>query len=128
MAIGLTQADFQCLVRVIEHARERLEDAEDSTPETVRNASGAELLSLLYPRVGTAVAHDCDVAMLASEIRYLEAAVVNLESYGGHQSVLCEGYTLLERIDSLRSDERQAQLIDGILTLPRSAPRAPCDW
>ncbi|MEU3838829.1 hypothetical protein AB0E88_02130 [Streptomyces sp. NPDC028635] len=124
--VELSHSDFRSLVRVIEHARTQLEEAGDSDAETIGNASGADLLSLLYPRVGTAVARGCGVALLVSEIRHLEAAVVNLETYGGHETALIEGYALLERLDALRGEATTAQLVDGILTLPQPAPHAPC--
>ncbi|WP_307825685.1 hypothetical protein [Streptomyces sp. MBT33] len=126
VAIELSQADFRILVRVIEHARERMEAVGGSDTDTIRNASGVELLPMLYPRVGTAVARGHAVAMLVSEIRHVEAAVINLESYGGHETVLVEGYALLKRLTALKEWARVAETVDGILTLPRPAPHAPC--
>jgi hypothetical protein len=126
LAVELSQSDFRTLVQVIEHARERLEAVSGSDADTIRNASGAELLPVLYPRVGTAVARGCPVAMLVSEIQYLEAAVVNLESYGGHETALVEGYALLERLERLKGLAKAAERVDGILTLPRPMPHAPC--
>ncbi|MCL6667875.1 hypothetical protein [Streptomyces panaciradicis] len=97
-----------------------------SDADTIRNASGAELLPVLYPRVGTAVARGHGVAMLVSEIRHVEAAVINLESYGGHETVLVEGYALLKRLATLKEQAAAAETVDGILTLPPPTPRAPC--
>ncbi|MET7737640.1 hypothetical protein ABZT02_40960 [Streptomyces sp. NPDC005402] len=126
LAVELSQPDFRILVRVIEHARERLEAVSGSDATTIRNASGAELLPVLYPRVGTAVARGSAVAMLVSEIRYVEVAVINLESYGGHETVLLEGYALLKRLSTLKEQARGAEMVDGILTLPQPSRHAPC--
>ncbi|MFD9467315.1 hypothetical protein [Streptomyces sp. NPDC060027] len=91
------------LVGVIEHAHTQLSDLSDADAVTVSNASGADLLQLLRTRVGAATAHGRQgIPMLVSEIRYVEAAVVNLESYEGHESVLCEGYAILERLSALQ--------------------------
>ena len=126
VAFALSQTDFRTLVRVVEHARERMEATGGSDADTIRNASGAELLPVLYPRVGTAVARGHGVAMLVSEIRHVEAAVINLESYGGHETVLVEGYALLKRLATLKEQAAAAETVDGILTLPPPTPRAPC--
>ncbi|MEW2256878.1 hypothetical protein [Streptomyces sp. NPDC047869] len=64
--------------------------------------------------------------MLAREIRHLEAAVVNLESYGGHETVLCEGYALLERCEALKEGAGAARVHEGVITLgSHTAPRRP---
>ncbi|MER5834934.1 hypothetical protein ABT116_29885 [Streptomyces sp. NPDC002130] len=127
LAFEITRADFQALTRVIEHARERLEAESGADRQTIRNASGEELLPLLYSRAGAAIACDGDgVPMLVCEIRHLDAAVVNLESYGGHETILCEGHTLLERFAVLSKQTRAALTVDGILRLPRSTPQTPC--
>ncbi|MEU4038498.1 hypothetical protein [Streptomyces collinus] len=127
LAIELTPADFQVLVRVIEHARLCLEAHSGSDAVTIRNASGAELPPLLYPRAGLALAWGCTgVPMLVSEIQHVEAAVINLESYGGHETVLCEGYSLLERLDELKGRAQQARTVDGVLVLGARPPRTPC--
>ncbi len=115
------------LTRVIEHARQCLEAESSADPQTLRNASGAELLPLLYARAGAAIACGAEgVPMLVREIRHVEAAVVNLESYGGHETVLCEGHTLLERFAALAEHARTGRTVEGILRLPRSTPQAPC--
>jgi hypothetical protein len=127
LAFELSRADFQILTRVIEHARECLEAGSTADPQTIRNAGGAELLPLLYPRAGAALASGAGgVPMLVSEIRHLEAAVVNLESFEGHEAMLCEGHALLERLAALGKHARTGRTVDGILRLPRSAPQAPC--
>ncbi|MFD3580470.1 hypothetical protein [Streptomyces sp. NPDC058644] len=126
MAFELSQAEVQAVARVIGHAQERLTAHSDSAQETIRNASGAELLSLLYPRIGVVVARGgSGVPMQISEIRHVESAIINLESYGGHETVLCEGYALLARLLELSQGARSAQTEDGILTLPGAAPQWP---
>ncbi|MFF8873329.1 hypothetical protein [Streptomyces massasporeus] len=112
---------------MIEHARQCLEADSDADPQTIRNASGAELLPLLYARAGAALACGADgVPMLVCEIRHVEAAVVNLQSYGGHESVLCEGHALLERFAVLGKQARTGRTVDGVLRLPRPTPQTPC--
>ncbi|MFD7242354.1 hypothetical protein [Streptomyces massasporeus] len=112
---------------MIEHARQCLEADSDADPQTIRNASGAELLPLLYARAGAALACGADgVPMLVCEIRHVEAAVVNLQSYGGHESVLCEGHALLERFAVRGKQARTGRTVDGVLRLPRPTPQTPC--
>ncbi|WP_244162710.1 hypothetical protein [Streptomyces bungoensis] len=124
-AFALSLPEYQALFRVIEHARSRLEACRGGDAETIRNASGAELLPLLLPRAGAAFARGADgVPMLVSEIRHLEAAVVNLESYGGHETVLCDGYALLDRLDVLKGRTETARAVDGVLTLGQRTPPA----
>ncbi len=127
LAFELTRADFRTLTRVIEHARRCLEAESDADPQTIGNASGAALLPLLYARAGAALARGAEgVPMLVAEIGHVEAAVVNLESYGGHETVLCEGHSLLERFTVLSEEARAGRTVDGVLRLPRSTPQAPC--
>jgi nitrogenase subunit NifH len=64
--------------------------------------------------------------VLLSEVRHVEAAVVNLESYGGHEGVLCEGYGLLDRIRGLKALARDAKVVDGVLCLTVKHNPAPC--
>ncbi|MFB8247590.1 hypothetical protein ACFC5X_21410 [Streptomyces sp. NPDC055952] len=124
-AFELAHADYQMLTRVIEHARERLESAGDADARTIRNASGAEVLPVLYARAGAALASGAEgVPMLVSEIRHVEAAVLNLQSYGGHETVLCEGHSLLQRLAVLAQEARTGRTVDGVLRLPH--PQAPC--
>ncbi|MFE5402750.1 hypothetical protein ACFQ9Z_15470 [Streptomyces sp. NPDC056580] len=101
-AFELSLPEYQAVLRVIEHARACLVLRSGSDAATIHNASGAELASLLHQRASAASARGvCEVPMLAGEIRHLEAAVLNLESYGGHETVLCDGYALLERCEAL---------------------------
>lgn len=87
-------------------------------PATMDCSRTCPLPPLLYPRAGLALAWGCaGVPMLVSEIQHGEAAVINLESYGGHETVLCEGYGLLERPDELKGRAQQAQTVDGVLVL-----------
>jgi len=126
-AFAVGQDDILTIARVIGHAEELLTAHSGSDRETIRNASGAELLSLLYPRIGLVIARGGSGApMQVSEIRHLEAAIINLESYGGHETVLCDGYALLARLRARSGETRAARTEDGILTLPDPAPRAPC--
>ncbi|MFD0542947.1 hypothetical protein ACFQ1B_07060 [Streptomyces mexicanus] len=109
---------------MIRHARELLETEADTDPETLRNASGAELLPLLRSRARAALASGADgVPMLVYEIRHVEAAVVNLASYGGHETVLCEGHALLDRLAAHARQARRGRSVDGVLTLPRRRRR-----
>ncbi|MFD7996249.1 hypothetical protein [Streptomyces mexicanus] len=127
LAFALTPTEFRTLIRVIRHARERLETEADTDPETLRNASGAELLPLVRSRARAALASGADgVPMLVSEIRHVEAAVVNLASYGGHETVLCEGHALLDRLAAHARQARRGRSVDGVLTLPPSSPQTPC--
>ncbi|MFF0835348.1 MULTISPECIES: hypothetical protein [unclassified Streptomyces] len=103
-AFGLSVPQYQAVVGVIEHARACLVLRSGSDAATIHNASGGELASLLHQRASAARARGVrEVPMLPGEIRHLEAAVLNLESYGGHETVLCEGYALLEHCEALAS-------------------------
>ncbi|MEG8279728.1 hypothetical protein [Streptomyces sp. AHA2] len=109
---------------MIEHARQRLETESDADAQTIRNASGAELLPVLYARAGAALASGAEgVPMLVREIGHVEAAVINLQSYGGHETVLCEGHSLLQRLAVLAREARTGRMVDGVLRLH---PQAPC--
>ncbi|MGW3989940.1 hypothetical protein [Streptomyces sp. NPDC004830] len=110
---------------MIEHARQRLEADSDADAQTIGNASGAELLPLLHARAAAVPASGAaGVPMLVSEIRHVEAAVINLQSYGGHETVLCDGHSLLERLAVLAREARTGRIVDGVLRLPH--PQAPC--
>ncbi|GGW81628.1 hypothetical protein GCM10010503_68660 [Streptomyces lucensis JCM 4490] len=123
LAFELPPPHYEALVRVIEHAHACLTLRSGSDAGTIRNAAGAELLPLLRPRADAARARGAGgVPVLVCEIRHLEAAVVNLESYGGHETVLCEGYALLERCVALRDSAHAARVVDGVLTLGRRTP------
>ncbi|MEU1707832.1 hypothetical protein ABZ478_21000 [Streptomyces sp. NPDC005706] len=124
-AFELSLPEYRALVRVIEHAHACLVLRGDCDAETVRNASGAELAPLLRQRAAATDGQGGGgVPMLAREIRHLEAAVVNLESYGGHETVLCEGYALLERCESLKEGDRTARVHEGVITLGSHTPPA----
>ncbi|MFE3634248.1 hypothetical protein [Streptomyces sp. NPDC059168] len=128
-AFELSVPEYWALLRVIEHARTCLVLRSGSDAETISNAGGAELATLLERRAaatrGQGAGDAPGVPMLSCEIRHLEAAVVNLESYGGHETVLCAGYALLERCEDLARDTRAARVTDGVLTLDRHAPPVP---
>lgn len=124
-AFEVSAGEYRALVRVIEHAQARLALAGAGDTDTIRNAGGAELLPSLRARAVAARDRGTDgVPMLATEIRHLEAAVVNLESYGGHEAVLCEGYTLLEECEDRQRRARSTHMADGILTLDQRTPPA----
>ncbi|MCQ4202200.1 hypothetical protein ACFW6Q_19585 [Streptomyces sp. NPDC058737] len=126
-AFGLSQREIQAVARLIGHTHHLLAQRSGSDDDTLRNASGAELLSLLYPRIGLVIARGgSGAAMRVAEIRHVEAAILNLESYGGHETVLCEGYALLARLEELAGEACEAQLVDGVLALPGQAPRISC--
>ncbi|MFJ9831906.1 hypothetical protein ACIRU2_11025 [Streptomyces sp. NPDC101169] len=121
----LSPPECRALLRVIEHARACLVLRSGADAETIRNASGAELAILLRRRAAAGAGEDGAVIMRADEIRHLEAAVVNLESYGGHETALCEGYALLERCAALQRGARTGHETEGILSIGRLAPPAP---
>ncbi|MEV0299837.1 hypothetical protein [Streptomyces prasinus] len=52
--------------------------------------------------------------MLITEIGQVEAAVLNLESYAGHEAVLCLGYALLQELETRRDACRSLCLVDGV--------------
>ncbi|KUL43774.1 hypothetical protein [Streptomyces regalis] len=126
LAFEITMDELRAIERVTFHARTRLRELSDSPASTVIDASGSALVPVLYERAGAAHAlGSSGIPMLVSEITNVEAAVLNLESYAGHEVVLCEGYTLLNRFAFLKGQARVTQEIGGVVTLPGEAVDAP---
>jgi hypothetical protein len=125
-AFAITMDELRSIERVTFHARAQLRKLSGSSASTVIDASGSALVPVLYERAGAADAlGHSGVPMLVSEIAHVEAAVVNLESYAGHETVLCEGYTLLNRLAFLKGQARVTQEIGGVVTLPGEAADTP---
>ena len=53
--------------------------------------------------------------LLVTEIDLLGAAVTNLESYEGHEAILCTGYALLATLEGRQRNLRPVNLVHGIL-------------
>lgn len=125
-AFAITMDELRSIERVTLHARAQLRKLSDSSAATVIDASGSALVPLLYERAGAAQAlGHSGIPMHVSEIAHVEAAVLNLESYAGHEVVLCEGYTLLNRLAFLKGQARVTQEIGGVVTLPGEAADTP---
>ncbi|GCB49148.1 hypothetical protein [Streptomyces sp. NL15-2K] len=125
-AFVITMDELGSIERVTLHARAQLRKLSDSSASTVTDASGSALVPVLYERAGAAHAlGQSGIPMLVSEIAHVEAAVLNLESYAGHETVLCEGYTLLNRLAFLKGEARVTQEIGGVVTLPGEATDTP---
>ncbi|MEU1475811.1 hypothetical protein ACFYZ8_01345 [Streptomyces sp. NPDC001668] len=126
LAFEITMDELRTIERVTRHARARLRELSDSSEPTLTNGSGSALVPVLYERAGAADALGrSGIPMLIGEIAHVEAAVVNLESYAGHETVLCDGYSLLNRLAFLKGRVRVAQEIAGVVTLPGDAADAP---
>ncbi|MER5210448.1 hypothetical protein ABT063_07700 [Streptomyces sp. NPDC002838] len=125
-AFAITMDELPSIERVTFHARAQLRKLSGSSASTVIDASGSALVPVLYERAGAAHAlGHSGIPMLVSEIAHVEAAVVNLESYDGHEVVLVEGYTLLNRLAFLKGQARVTQEIGGVVTLPGEAADTP---
>ncbi|CAL9545632.1 hypothetical protein [Streptomyces sp. enrichment culture] len=121
-AFEIGAAELCALERVARHAEERLRELSGSPDRIVTAASAAGLVEVLHGRARTARALGrAGVPLLVEEIGAVEAAVLNLESYGGHEAVLCEGYALLDRLARLAGlgPVRRSPTTAG----PRSASR-----
>ncbi|MGW0822153.1 hypothetical protein [Streptomyces sp. NPDC002845] len=125
-AFEITADELRTIERVTFHARAQLRRLSDSSASTITDASGSALVPVLHERAGAAHALGSPgIPMLVSEITHVEAAVLNLESYDGHETVLCEGYTLLNRLAFLKGHARVTQEIGGVVTLPGETPSTP---
>jgi hypothetical protein len=126
LAFEITMDELRMIERVTRHARARLRELSDSSESTITNGSGSALVPVLYERAGAADALGrSGIPMLIGEIAQVEAAVLNLESYAGHETVLCDGYSLLNRLAFLKGRVRVTQEIAGVVTLPGGATDAP---
>jgi hypothetical protein len=122
-AFEITVDELRAIERVTHHARTQLHRLSGSSASTLADASGSALVPVLHERAGAAHALGRPgIPMLVSETVQVEAAVLNLESYGGHEAVLCEGYTLLNRLAFLTGHARVTQEIGGVVTLPGETP------
>lgn len=84
--------------------------------EIVTKVSGSNLIPMLYARVGfTSIQGRRSLPLLADEIGFLEAAVINLESYQGNEVVLCAGYQLLEDFANRKRNISPLCRVHGIL-------------
>ncbi|MEV5434516.1 hypothetical protein AB0K80_00550 [Streptomyces sp. NPDC052682] len=115
------------LVGILEHAHARLAELSDADEETIAEASGTVLIPSLCARAGLAsVQGRRHIPLLPREIGLLEAAVVNLESYGGNEVVLVAGYDLLDRFARRRNDTHPLRQVHGILAFVHE-PGGPTD-
>jgi hypothetical protein len=117
LALQISISEAKDLIEVLRHTRVRIREAsrDDIDQELVAKASGSALLSALYARIGLTVTQQGDaVPILINEIGQVEAAVLNLESYGGHEVFLCLGYALLQELDTRKVACRPLRLIDGV--------------
>jgi hypothetical protein len=122
LAFEITMDELRAIERVTLHARAQLRALSGSSAATIAEASGSPLVPVLYERAGAAHALGrSGIPMLVSEIGHVETAVINLESYAGHEAVLAEGYTLLNRLAFLTGQARVGQEIGGVVTLPGEA-------
>ncbi|MFJ3671064.1 hypothetical protein ACIPSE_31840 [Streptomyces sp. NPDC090106] len=101
---------------VVDHAYAQLMSLSDADQDVIANASGTVLLPELYARSGWAALRDADVIpLLVDEIGQLEAAVLNLESYGGHEVALVAGYGLLESFGGRDRNVHPLHRVHGVL-------------
>ncbi|QIJ62807.1 hypothetical protein [Streptomyces sp. JB150] len=122
LAFEITMDELRAIERVTLHARAQLRALSGGSAATIADASGSPLVPALHERAGAAHALGRPgIPMLVSEIGHVEAAVLNLESYAGHEAVLAEGYTLLKRLAFLTGQARVGQEIGGVVTLPGEA-------
>ncbi|MFJ6571200.1 hypothetical protein ACIQNU_27675 [Streptomyces sp. NPDC091292] len=114
------------LVEIFEHAHAQIAKLSDADRETLANASGVILIPSLYARAGLAAIQRRDgIPLLVSEVGLLEAAVTNLESYEGHEAILCAGYELLEiftnRANRKKKNANPLRYVHGILVFEDEA-------
>ncbi|MFI2423921.1 hypothetical protein ACH5A7_07410 [Streptomyces sp. NPDC018955] len=117
LALQISINETKDLIEVLRHARTQITELTrgDAHQELVAKASGSALISSLYARIGLAVVRGKDaVPVLITEIGQVEAAVLNLESYDGHEVVLCLGHALLQRLETRRDAYRSLCLVDGV--------------
>jgi hypothetical protein len=117
LALQISIDEAKDLIEVLRHARTQIVELTrgDADQELVARAGGSDLIASVYARIGLTVVQGRDaVPILVTEIGQVEAAVLNLESYEGHEVVLCLGYALLQNLESRQSSWRSLTLIDGI--------------
>ncbi|MEU3346444.1 hypothetical protein ABZ723_15945 [Streptomyces sp. NPDC006700] len=110
------------LVELFEYAHAQIARLSSADERTTANASGSALIPALYARAGLAASRlRDDLPLLAGELRLLEAAVINLESYEGTEVMLCTGYELLDRLTRRRRNVHPLRLVHGILSFVHEA-------
>ncbi|MFI5567462.1 hypothetical protein ACIA6T_08895 [Streptomyces sp. NPDC051740] len=116
LALQVSINEAKDLIEVLRHAQTQIvELTRDADQELVARAGGSDLIASIYARIGLTVVQGRDaVPILVTEIGQVEAAVLNLESYEGHEVVLCLGYALLQNLESRKSSWRSPTLVDGI--------------
>lgn len=125
-AIPITFGETDALVAVFEHAYTRIRALSDADAQTLARASGSALIPVLYARVGLASCRRRSVIpLLTEELSALEAAVVNLQSYGGNEVVLCTGHDLLDEFSGRRENTRPLSYEHGILAYADGAEDLP---
>ncbi|WP_158697838.1 hypothetical protein [Streptomyces prunicolor] len=121
-AIAIAIQEIVTVIEILEHAHSQITELSDASNETISSASGSTLIPSLYARAGLASINGRhDIPLLASEISLLEAAVINLESYDGNETVLCAGYELLDNFTYRRRNADPLSSVHGILTFAGEA-------
>ncbi|MFD5425272.1 hypothetical protein [Streptomyces sp. NPDC127084] len=110
------------LVETFEYAHAQIAVRSDADDETIAKASGSLLIPALYARAGFAAGRQSDrIPLLVSELGSLEAAVLNLESYGGHEAALCVGYGMLDSLGKREAGTGNLRSVHGILAFADEA-------
>jgi hypothetical protein len=121
-AIAITIEEIATLADIFQHAHARIFDLSDADEETVASASGSVLMPSLFARAGLASIQDNhSIPLLVDEIGLLEAAVINLESYGGNEVVLVAGYTLLDEFAKRTINDHPLRHVHGVLAFTDEA-------
>ncbi|MER5555747.1 hypothetical protein ABT001_29445 [Streptomyces sp. NPDC002793] len=116
-ALSISVSEAKHLIEVLRHAGAQISELTrgDVDEGWVAEASGSALIASFYARIGLSVTRGSDaVPVLTREIGQLEAAVLNLESYEGHEVILCLGYELLQKLESRKDACRALCLVDGV--------------
>ncbi|MFD4613728.1 hypothetical protein [Streptomyces sp. NPDC058440] len=110
------------LVEIFEYAHAQIAELSSADEKTIASASGSALIPALYARAGLASSQlRDDLPLLTGELRLLEAAVINLESYEGSEVMLCTGYELLDSFTQRRRNVHPLRLVHGILSFVHEA-------
>ncbi|WP_338673944.1 hypothetical protein V1460_13370 [Streptomyces sp. SCSIO 30461] len=121
-AIAITLREVVALVETFEYAHAQIAMRSDADDHTVAKASGSHLIPALYARAGFAAGRESDrIPLLVSELGSLEAAVLNLESYGGHEAELCLGYGMLDSLGNREAGAGLLRSVHGILAFADEA-------
>ncbi|MFE9724532.1 hypothetical protein ACFYQ5_13340 [Streptomyces sp. NPDC005794] len=117
LAVPININEAKDLIEVLRHARTQIAKLtrEDVDQERVTQAGGSALIASLYARIGlTFTRGGGTVPVLITEIGQVEAAVLNLESYDGHEVILCLGYALLQKLENRKGACQSLCLVDGV--------------